>query len=84
LTWPKTPVKGSRVFAALKGAVDAGLKVPHSESILPDESRIKGEHIAAYAKSLDEEEVKKGSPNTSKGGFPQQDYQNTSRRSKRK
>jgi len=55
----RPPIKGSRVFAALKGAVDAGLKVPHSESILPDESRIKGEHIAAYAKSLDEEEAKK-------------------------
>jgi large subunit ribosomal protein L18 len=39
---------GARVFAALKGAVDAGLDVPYGEEILPDDSRIAGEHIAAY------------------------------------
>uniref|UniRef100_A0A7J2TI66 Large ribosomal subunit protein uL18 n=1 Tax=Archaeoglobus fulgidus TaxID=2234 RepID=A0A7J2TI66_ARCFL len=44
----RTPTKGSRVFAVLKGAVEAGLNVPHSEEILPDESRILGEHIAEY------------------------------------
>ena len=48
----RTPVKGSRVFAVLKGALDAGLEVPHSEEVLPDDSRIKGEHIANYAKML--------------------------------
>ena len=48
----RTPVKGSRVFAVLKGALDAGLEVPHSEEILPDDSRIRGEHIANYAKML--------------------------------
>ena len=36
---------GSRVFAALKGMVDAGLKVPHGESVLPNEERVNGEHI---------------------------------------
>ncbi|HON81623.1 MAG TPA: 50S ribosomal protein L18 [Methanoregulaceae archaeon] len=40
---------GSRVFAALKGAVTAGLDIPHGEAVLPDESRVKGAHIAAYA-----------------------------------
>ncbi len=44
----RTPSKGARVFAVLKGAVDSGLNVPHSEEILPDESRIRGEHIAEY------------------------------------
>ena len=43
-----TPTRGGRVFAVLKGAVDAGLEVPHSEEVLPDESRIRGEHIAKY------------------------------------
>ena len=42
---------GARVFAALKGAVDAGLDIPYGESILPSEERIKGEHIAAYNKN---------------------------------
>lgn len=39
------PVKGSRIYAALKGAIDAGLEVPHDQNVLPDESRISGEHI---------------------------------------
>ncbi|MFA4861979.1 50S ribosomal protein L18 [Methanoregula sp.] len=42
---------GARVFAALKGAVDAGLDIPYGEAILPSEERIKGEHIAAYNKN---------------------------------
>ncbi len=43
-----TPTRGGRVFAVLRGAVEAGLSVPHSEEVLPDDSRIRGEHIAAY------------------------------------
>ena len=40
---------GARVFAALKGAVFAGLSVPHGTDVLPDDSRIRGEHIATFA-----------------------------------
>ena len=36
---------GSRIFAALRGMVDAGLEVPHGESVLPDDDRINGTHI---------------------------------------
>lgn len=43
--------RGARVFAALKGAVDAGLDIPYGEAILPSDERIKGEHIAAYNKN---------------------------------
>ncbi|MBI4394539.1 MAG: 50S ribosomal protein L18 [Euryarchaeota archaeon] len=39
------PVPGSRVFAALKGVVDAGVDVPHGENILPDDARIAGGHL---------------------------------------
>jgi large subunit ribosomal protein L18 len=42
---------GARVFAALKGAVEAGLDVPHGEQILPSDDRAKGAHIAAYNKN---------------------------------
>ncbi len=49
------PVKGTRIFAVLKGIVDAGVDVPHSEDILPEDSRINGEHIANYASQLSEE-----------------------------
>ena len=46
-----TPVKGSNVFSALKGFVDAGIKVPHSKECLPSEERITGKVIAQYKKT---------------------------------
>lgn len=45
------PTKGSRLFAALNGFLDAGLEVPYSEEKLGKE-RINGVHIALYAKKL--------------------------------
>lgn len=54
----KPSVKGSRIFACLKGAVDAGIDVPFSEDILPKEERIKGGHIAKYAGLLKENKEK--------------------------
>lgn len=38
-------VSGSRIFAALQGAVEAGLNIPHSDKILPSQERKKGAHI---------------------------------------
>jgi large subunit ribosomal protein L18 len=46
-----TPTKGARIFAVLSGVVDAGVEVPHSEEKL-DKNRLKGDHIAWYAKNL--------------------------------
>lgn len=46
------PVKGARIFAALKGILDAGVEVPHNPEILPLEERLRGEHIASYAEQL--------------------------------
>jgi len=43
----QTSTKGSRVYAALKGVLDSGVNVPHSEEILPSEDRIKGKHISS-------------------------------------
>ena len=54
-----TSTKGSRVYAVLKGATDAGLEVPHNDVILPSEDRITGEHISQYAESLDKAEMEK-------------------------
>ena len=39
------PVKGSKIFAALKGVLDAGIKCPHNSEKLPPENRIFGKHI---------------------------------------
>ena len=49
---PATPVHGSAPFAALKGALDAGINIPHGEEALPKPERIRGEHIAHYASLL--------------------------------
>ena len=47
-----SPIRGNRLFAALKGLVDAGLEIPHNEKIYPPEDRIRGENIGNYAKYL--------------------------------
>ncbi len=41
----QVPHKGGLIFAALKGALDSGIEIPHGDDILPDESRVRGEHI---------------------------------------
>jgi large subunit ribosomal protein L18 len=45
------PTTGSRLFAVLSGVLDAGVAVPHDEAKIVKE-RVKGEHVAKYAKSL--------------------------------
>ena len=50
---------GSRVYAVLAGAVEAGLDVPHSEDILPPKERVCGKHIEDYAKKLKKEDPKR-------------------------
>ncbi|KUO40065.1 MAG: 50S ribosomal protein L18 [Candidatus Hadarchaeum yellowstonense] len=49
------PTKGGKVFAVLKGAIDAGLQIPHLEEILPSEERISGTDISRYAEKLRKE-----------------------------
>ncbi len=46
------PIKGSKLYAVLKGAVDVGLNVPHDESSAPKAERIVGKHIADYKKLI--------------------------------
>lgn len=50
-------VKGSKVFAAVKGFIDAGVEVAASEGVFPDEDRIKGVPIMEYYKSIKESDV---------------------------
>jgi large subunit ribosomal protein L18 len=39
------PVTGSKVFAGLKGVIDAGIDCPHNEEKIPSEERIMGQHL---------------------------------------
>ena len=43
---------GSRIFAAAKGALTAGLTIPHDDSIMPPQERLKGQHVVEYSKRL--------------------------------
>ena len=68
-----SPTKGSKIFAVLSGVVDAGVEVPHSEEKIVKE-RMKGEHIAKYAKSLgagSEEYIAKFSQYTAQSVAPE-------------
>ncbi len=68
-----SPTKGSKIFAVLSGVVDAGVEVPHSEDKIVKE-RMKGEHIAKYAKNLgagSEEYNAKFSQYTAQGVAPE-------------
>lgn len=60
---------GARVFAAMKGAVDGGLNIPHSTKRFPGydaenktfnaevhRAHIMGQHVADYMKSLEKED----------------------------
>jgi large subunit ribosomal protein L18 len=39
------PFHGGRLFAAVKGAIDAGLTIPATETALPSDERVSGAHI---------------------------------------
>lgn len=47
-----TSVKGSILYATAQGAVDGGLNLSVSKEVVPNAQRIRGEHIANYAKLL--------------------------------
>jgi large subunit ribosomal protein L18 len=51
-----TPVGGSVLFAAVAGALAAGLSIPVDKAALPSEDRLTGKHIADYAKMLKKDE----------------------------
>eukprot|EP01064_Diplonema_japonicum_P027878 TRINITY_DN4151_c0_g1_i2.p2 TRINITY_DN4151_c0_g1~~TRINITY_DN4151_c0_g1_i2.p2 ORF type:complete len:305 (+),score=100.30 TRINITY_DN4151_c0_g1_i2:49-963(+) len=64
------PTVGNKVFACLKGAVDGGLLVPHSDKRFPGysggeldaemhRSRILGQHVAEWMDEMEEEDNEK-------------------------
>ncbi|MHA1686338.1 MAG: 50S ribosomal protein L18 [Candidatus Heimdallarchaeaceae archaeon] len=54
-----SPQPGTRIFATLKGALDAGVTIPCRDKMFPSEDRIRGEHIKNYALILAEENKEK-------------------------
>ena len=57
---------GNRIYAALKGAIDAGVVIAHGAEMLPSEDRINGKHIIAWASAAPK-------PSFSKYGVPAHD-----------
>lgn len=55
----QTSTRGSRLYAALKGVIDSGVAVPHSEEVLPSEDRLMGKHISEETVKKFEETKKK-------------------------
>lgn len=47
----------SKIYAALNGVLDAGLKIPHSKDILVDDKRVRGEHIKNCFANLKEKKM---------------------------
>lgn len=45
----QTSTKGGRLYAVIKGLADGGMSLPYDKAMLPDEKRIGGSHIAAWA-----------------------------------
>ncbi len=41
------PSRGGRVYASLRGLIDAGMHIPHAADVLPADERIRGGHIGA-------------------------------------
>jgi len=50
----KKATKGSKVFAVVKGAKDAGLNIPSDSDIMPSPERINGSIIAEYAENMED------------------------------
>jgi large subunit ribosomal protein L18 len=51
--------RGSRIYATLKGIVDAGVDVPASEDIFPEDDVLQGSHIEKAANSIKDEDKDK-------------------------
>jgi len=41
------PTVGNKLFATLKGLVDAGISIPHNEEMFPQDDRLLGKHLDA-------------------------------------
>ena len=41
------PIRGSKIYAVLKGVLDAGVNIPHNPEVLPAEDRITGQHVVS-------------------------------------
>lgn len=69
-------IKKSTIYSALKGVLDAGIKIPHKQDILPAKEQIEGQAIENYASSLlkNQEKYKKQFSAYIKKGFKPEEF----------
>ncbi len=65
-------VPGSAFFAAVKGAIDAGLPIPHDPASLPSDARFNGATIASYGAHISSGSLQFA--RAAKNGLPPQDF----------
>lgn len=44
----RTPIRGGRLYAFLRGAVEGGLQISADEKVFPVDERVKGNHVREY------------------------------------
>lgn len=44
----QSPLHGNKLYSALKGVIDGGLKVPFDKKVFPSDERVGGQHVAKY------------------------------------
>lgn len=49
-----SPMPKTKLYAFLKGVIEGGLNVPHTDTVFPDDERVQGKHIQNYAEQLKE------------------------------
>jgi large subunit ribosomal protein L18 len=54
----QSSTKGNKLYAVLKGVLDAGIDIPYDAKLFPSEERIKGEHLKDKKVAQDFEKVK--------------------------
>ena len=64
-----TPQHKGRLFAAVKGAIDAGLVVPVGEEALPNTNRASGKHIEEFTQKMESDKFQKRFSKELKEGF---------------
>jgi len=69
-------IKYSRLYAVVKGALDAGLKIPHSKEVLPKDDKITGESISNFLSNLDSKKYPNQFSNYLKNNIKHEDIVN--------
>ena len=76
--------KGGRLYAALKGMLDAGINIPHNEECLPDNARVLGQHIENYANLLQQAQNKRQFSQSFKAGINMKELEQCVSRTKQR